>query len=50
MENHQGGILKYDLGKDVPLRLEKETHFYTKFCRKMGPIFIPEPQILSKIC
>ena len=37
-----GGLLKYDLGRDVPLRLEKvdpflyqilpknETHFYTK--------------------
>ena len=39
-----GGLLKYDLGRDVPLRLEKWTHFYTKFCRKMRPIFIPEPQ------
>ena len=29
----------------VPLRLEKLTHFYTKFCQKMRPIFIPEPQI-----
>ena len=43
-----GGLLKYELGRDVPLRLEKWTHFYTKFCRKMRPIFIPEPQILSK--
>ena len=41
-----GGLLKYYLGRDVPL--EKYTHFYTKLCRKMGPIFIPEPQILSK--
>ena len=45
----RGGLLKYDLGRDVPLRLEKLTHFYTKFCQKMRPIFIPEPQILSKI-
>ena len=27
-----GGLLKYDLGRDVPQRLEKYTHFYTKFC------------------
>ena len=44
-----GGLLKYDLGRDVMLRLEKWTHFYTKFCRKMRCIFIPEPQILSKV-
>ena len=43
-----GGLLKYDLGRDVPLRLEKLIHFYTKFWQKMRPIFIPEPQILSK--
>ena len=24
-------------------------NFYTKFCQKMRPIFIPESQILSKI-
>ena len=29
-----GGLLKYDFGRDVPLRLEK-----------MRPIFIPETQI-----
>ena len=44
-----GGLLKYNLGRDVPLRLEKLAHFDTKFYRKMRPIFIPEPQILSKI-
>ena len=44
-----GGLLKYDLGRDVLLRFEKWTHFYTKFCWKMRPIFIPESQILSKI-
>ena len=42
-------LLKYDYGKDVLLRLEKLTHFYTKFCQKMRPSFIPKPQILSKI-
>ena len=41
-------LLKYDLGRDVPLRFEKLTHFYTKFCWNMGPIFMPEPQIPSK--
>ena len=38
-----GGLLKYDLGRDVLLRLEKKTHFYTKFCQKLRPIFIPGP-------
>ena len=43
------GLLKYDLSRDMPLRLEKLTHFYTKFCPKMRPVFISESQILSKI-
>ena len=29
-----GGVLKYDLGRDVLLRLEKQTHFYSKVCQK----------------
>ena len=41
----RGGLLKCDLGRDMLLRLKKETHFYTKFCQKMRHIFIPEPQI-----
>ena len=44
-----GGLLKYDLGRDVLLKLEKLIHFYTKFCQNMRPIFIAVPQILSEI-
>ena len=29
-----GGLLKYDLGRDVPLRLEKLTHFLPNFAKK----------------
>ena len=28
------GLLKYDLGRDMPLRLEKRTHFIPNFAEK----------------
>ena len=40
----QSSLIKFDLGRDMPLTL----NFYTKFCGKMRPIFIPEPQIFNK--
>ena len=49
MEEHRvstiPGLLKYDLCRDMPVRLEQQNHFYIKVCRKMRLIFIPEPQI-----
>ena len=32
-----GGLLKYDLCRDMPLRLEKLTHFLPNFAKKWDP-------------
>ena len=42
------GVLNFDLGKDVLLESRNVTHTYTNFHRKIEPIFIPEPQVVSK--
>ena len=49
MVQPRGGLLKYDLGRDVPLRLEKVDPFLYQSLPKNETHFIPEPQILSKI-
>ena len=34
-----GGLLKYDLGRDNLMRLEKKTHLYTNFVKKLDLLF-----------
>ena len=44
-----GGLLKYDLGRGVPLRLEKWTHFIPNLAKNENPFLYQSHKFLSKI-